>query len=109
MPEEKTDQLMATDGIRNRAGQFVPGHQPLHTGFKHKASKIKESFCEVYERLGGTDGLLAWIKSERHNKREFYKMILQVLPKDIDLAGEGFGDTKIIIVRPSTEKAINDK
>ena len=83
--------------MRDERGRFIQGHPSSnsHRHFKHRAIAIKESFCEVYEKLGGTEGLFNWIKENRYNKREFYKMILQVLPKDIDMHGEGIA-TKVI-------------
>jgi len=97
--KKEANVLLDNSGVkRTPKGHFAPGHKPTNLGFRHRATRIKESFCEVYEKLGGTEGLFKWIQSHQNNKREFYKMMLMILPKEIDMRGEGL-DTKIFIIR----------
>ena len=77
------------ENIRDEKGQFVAGHPPLHTGVKHEASKAKLDIFKVYAKLGSEEGLLSWVKDSKVNKKEFYKAILQLLPKEIDVKNDG--------------------
>ena len=77
------------ENVRDEKGQFIEGHPPLHTGVKHEASKAKLDIFKVYEKLGNAEGLLSWVKSSNTNKKEFYKAILQLLPKEIDVKNDG--------------------
>jgi hypothetical protein len=52
-------------------------------GSKNKFTSLKDSFIEVFERLGGTDGLLEWTKGNRRNRAEFYRMITKMLPANV--------------------------
>jgi len=89
-------------------GGFKKGTAPGRPkGCKNKFTTLKESFVEVYKLLGGTDGLLEWIVQREillrgsgkkkykvildhsgERKKEFYKMIASMLPKDVQLSGK---------------------
>lgn len=45
----------------------------------------KQSIMSVYNELGGAKGLLKWASRNNDNQTEFYKMLVKILPKDIDL------------------------
>jgi hypothetical protein len=82
---------------RNDKGQFIPGisGNPNGTsvGAKKKLNKIVEAFADVFEGLGGKDGFQTWAIN---HKETFYRMILQLLPKEMKIEQEG-GDTHIHI------------
>lgn len=53
------------------------GRQP---GTPNKVSKtMRESLQEVYEKLGGADGMAAWACGQPD---EFYKLWIKMLPQD---------------------------
>ena len=98
--------------IRDTKGRFMKGSRPnpagRSVGVRDKANQIKLAFFEAFEKTGGLEGLIEWIKRDRRNRKEFYKAILTILPKDVDVKGEGFNEeTKIIIIRPGEK--IEDK
>lgn len=101
--QENPVNLGETQAIRDERGRYlkgVSGHPSgPRAGYKQKSSLIKEAFCEVFAELGGAGALLKWVKKNSQNERDFYKLILGVMPKEVSLDGEGFGETKIIIVR----------
>jgi len=76
---------------RDSRGRILPGYSGNPSGrppgLKSKTTEIKLAFYEAFERLGGVNGLLRWIKSNEEHKKDFYKMLLSILPKEIDKAG----------------------
>ncbi len=88
---------------RDEQGRFIPGVSGNPAGgvpgVRHKATLIKAALFNAFDRLGGENRLVKWAKESKANEREFWKMVLSVLPKEMDLKGEGFGDTKILILR----------
>lgn len=79
--------------IRNELGQIMPGSAALNpmgkqAGAIDKAKAIKEAFLETFERIGGIDELVRWVNESKLNKRDFYKMMLSILPKEMDIKGE---------------------
>ena len=53
-------------------------------GYKNKAMKIKLGFFEAFDKLGGVKGLVEWAQRNGH-RSDFYRILVQLLPKDIDL------------------------
>lgn len=49
-------------------------------GSKNRFSTLKASFIEAYEKLGGTRGLLKWIKENPKNKAAFYHDLVRLIP-----------------------------
>lgn len=91
--------------LRNELGQIIPGSAPLNSlgkqaGSIDRAKAIKSAFFETFERIGGIDALVKWVNENRLNKREFYKMVLSVLPKEMDIREEP--ERKIVIMREIT-------
>jgi hypothetical protein len=45
-------------------------------------TSIKNSFLEAFNdnRVGGTDGLIAWILASSHNRAMFYQWITKLIP-----------------------------
>lgn len=52
-------------------------------GSKNKFTTLKESFLDVYQQLGGTEGLRKWAAKSDNNRGEFYKMVTRLLPKEV--------------------------
>ena len=68
-------------------------------GSTSKAYQIKQAFYEAFERIGGVDELVKWIQHE-DNKKDFFKLLLQVLPKELqhENLDEVMPQTKIVVV-----------
>jgi len=103
--EEKTVETGSKQVLRDENGRILPGASlnpgGKPAGIKDKATKIKEAFFETFDKLGGAEALLKWINENRLNRKEFYKMVLQILPKETELSGSFKGEeTRIIIVHP---------
>ena len=67
-------------------------------GYRHTCTKIKEQFLSAFSKSGGLPALVKWINEKDSNRREFYKMVIQLLPKDIDLGGSGENGELVIRV-----------
>ena len=76
---------------RDYSGRFRKGTSGNPLGrprnIRSNATEAKLAFLEAFEKLGGVKGLVEWAKS-RSNRREFYKMLIQILPKNVDLEFE---------------------
>lgn len=61
---------------------------------------LRRSVEDVFEELGGSDGLVSWVKESTVNKRIFYKDILtKVIPRQLngELSGPGGGPMKMVV------------
>lgn len=85
---------------RDKNGRFIKGHSPsnTHREFRHKAAKIKDAFFQAFDQAGGIVGLVNWINKSNKNKTEFYRLLLSVLPKDIQIESENI-ETRLVILR----------
>ena len=96
------------DTGRDAKGRFIPGvsgcPEGPHKGIKKRALQIKEIVFNAFDRWGGEERLVKWSKESKANEREFIKMVLSLLPKEIAVEGEGLSETKIIIIRNSDNK-----
>ena len=52
-------------------------------GTKSEFTNLKDSFLNVYKRLGGDDGMLEWARSDPKHLTAFYLMIRTMLPKEV--------------------------
>jgi len=103
-----------TGEIRDTKGRFLPGvsgnPDGMPAGVRNKASQIKQAFYEAFERIGGVEELVKWIKEE-DNKKDFFKLLLSILPKE--LQHENLDDvipqTKIVVVYNDGNKVQPDK
>lgn len=77
-----------------------PGGRPK--GIVSKSDEIRKAFYEAFDKTGSLDGLITWITEEAHpnRRKEFYKMIIELLPKEVIGAGL---EQKIIIIRDKGE------
>jgi len=72
-----------TSVLKTKKNCNLPGPGPGRPkGMKNHFTSLKDSFLEVFEKLGGTDGLLEWAKINR-NKSEFYRMVTKMLPANV--------------------------
>ncbi len=53
-------------------------------GTPNKFTEIKKNILEVFNKLGGTDGMVKWA---RRNPTAFYRLVASLLPKSIELSG----------------------
>ena len=53
-----------------------------------KFTTLKAAFLNVFERMGGENGLLEWVNASNHNKAAFYQWITKMLPADVNLSGQ---------------------
>ena len=95
--------------LRDEQGHILSGSAPLNpigknAGVKHKRTLILEAFLNTFNEVGGEKGLVKWVNENKLNKREFYKMMLQLMPKELQIEGEGMGETKILIIRPAEKR-----
>ena len=89
---------------RDAKGRFVKGAPGRPPNLKNKATRVKLAFLDVFMRLGGTEGLDEWVRSSKHNLREFYKMVLTILPKELTLDGNVGPENKIVVIYPEKKK-----
>jgi len=66
-------------------------------GSKNKFTSLRDSFIEVFDRLGGVDGLYDWADKNAHNQGQFYQWITKMLPTNIDIDHKGTIDGKLTI------------
>ena len=57
-------------------------------GVKNKFTTLKQSFLNVYERLGGDDGLFKWA-SDPKNQGFFYEKVAKMLPREVEQKNSG--------------------
>ena len=85
---------------RDKKGRFLNG--TVHSPGRPKGSKnittteIKQAFLDVFERLGGVEALFTWVEESKFNRKEFFRMLLALLPKKQKLEHEA-GETLQII------------
>lgn len=83
---------------------FKPGNPGRAKGCKNKFTSLKESFVDVFKRLGGTEALYNWADKNDHNKGIFYAWITKMLPSNIDISGQISTVIKVISAVPRPEK-----
>lgn len=99
--------------IRDKGGKFVKGVSGNPKGPEpvqlRKSYAIKNFLLDFFkEKHINTKRFEAWCDRER-NLEKFYGWIMNMMPKEMDMKAEGFGQTKIVIVRAGQEKTLKDK
>ena len=61
-------------------------------GSLNKFTTLKNAFLEAFERTGGTDTLTEWGKQPK-NRRDFYRLLAKLLPKEVDANVKTTGDS----------------
>jgi len=68
--------------LRDSRGRFVKGSsgnvQGKPAGAISKLGRLRNYFLQVFDQMGGAEGLLNWAKE---NRSEFYQMIFKLVPK----------------------------
>lgn len=75
--------MNSVKNAKKRGKPFAPGNPGRPSGAQNKFTTLKDSFLGVFERLGGTDGLLEWAKKNKRNQAEFYRMVTKMLPANV--------------------------
>ena len=88
------DELDDYDANFTKDGKFRKGHQVRGGGRKkgtpnNFTTKIRKSFLDAFDELGGTDGLVAWASAWNENLTEFYKILSRLVPKDVRITEGG--------------------
>lgn len=73
-------------GREKRLANLRPG-QGRPKGSKNKFTTLKDAFLEAFEKTGGTEGLVNFIKESKHNRALFYGWITKMLPSNVDVNG----------------------
>jgi hypothetical protein len=50
----------------------------------HYTVEIREGLLDVWFQLGGSAGMLAWVKKSNRNRGKFYELITRILPKQVE-------------------------
>lgn len=79
-------------GVRGRP--FEKGHKKvpgsgIQKGQKQKFTTLKAAFIDAFMKTGGAEGLAEW-GGKNWNRKDFYKIVGSMLPKDVNvnLGGE---------------------
>ena len=89
--------VLRTEDGKFKAGTPSPNPQGRSAGVKDKANQIKMAFLQAFEETGGLEGLITWINKSSLNKREFYKLMLNILPKELQIEGDFVRDRTLIV------------
>ena len=97
--------------VRTKKGYFVKGAPSPNPagrppGLRNEKTNLLLGIFKVYKELGAEQGLKKWIKASKLNTRDFYRQVLDLLPKTVDVEGEGqagdiyisIGDTDLLKV-----------
>ena len=57
-------------------------------GATNKIPRVaKENIIQVFDQLGGVDGMVAWATKDEKNQSEFYKIYARLLPIENNITG----------------------
>jgi len=100
--------------LRNEHGQYLKGVSGSpggpRPGYKKKLNIIIEAIMDTFDGIGGQKAFELWASTHRE---QFYKMIICLIPKEMKIQGEGFGDTTIqvnpdrVLIFQDIKKEIN--
>ena len=81
--------------------KFEKGHPKLPgagrpPGSPDRYTRLKHEFMKAFEQLGGTQRLIEWATQEE-NQRDFYRMIVQILPKSVEVRGDAEAPLTIVV------------
>ena len=87
--------------LRDELGRVIKGSGSLNpygknANVRHKASIVKEAFFQTFQEIGGMPALVKWVQESKANKVTFFKLLLSILPKDIDVTGN---DVRVVFMR----------
>jgi len=85
------------------SGAAIPAGRPR--GVKNKVPKsLKAAFLEVFERMGGAEGLYRWATKSEKNRTVYLQLLSKLLPQEL----EHGGGIQITVHRIITERPPND-
>jgi len=67
---------------------YKKGEGGRQRGVRNKFTTLKQSFLDAFCEIGGTQGLIEWVRKNPHNTADFYKMITKLLPQDTNVSGD---------------------
>ncbi len=73
---------------------FKKGEGGRKPGVPNKFTTLKQSFLNVYQRLGGDDALLEYAES---HKGTFYQMVTRLFPQEVAHSGQINGSHALTI------------
>ncbi len=81
--------------------KFQPGHPKTPGCGRPKGSmdqytKLKLEFLAAFQKTGGTKTLIEWA-SRPENQRDFYRMVVGMLPKSVEVKGDAEAPLTIIV------------
>ncbi len=59
-------------------------------------TKLKLEFLAAFQKTGGTKTLIEWA-SRPENQRDFYRMVVGMLPKSVEVKGDAEAPLTIIV------------
>lgn len=77
-----------TKSYTDKSGKFKKNNPGRPKGSKDKYTNLKKAFLEAFEKTGGTDGLVQWIKENKRNRAIFYQMLTKLFPMTVEHEGE---------------------
>ena len=86
---------------RNSKGKFIKKNKAglgRPKGAKDKIPRIvKEDLIEVFDGMGGVEGVIKWGKKSLKNQEKIYEWYFSMLPKNVDIGLSGKIDSKLTI------------
>lgn len=76
---------------------FKAGNPGRPKGSPNKSTTLKQSFLEAFDKVGGTDGLVAWINKSERNRAAFYTLNTKLFLYEVEQAGPGGNPIQIIL------------
>jgi hypothetical protein len=70
---------------RTKRGTFTKGNNygKLQKGIPKKFTSLRQAFLDVFEMLGGVQGLYEFVKKDRYSRRTFYGWVVKMLPREV--------------------------
>ena len=90
--------MKSTDGSRQKL-PAKSGRNYQKKGVYKSFRSLKESFVDVFEDLGGVEGLCKFVKKSQANRRMFYMMIAKMLPKEVAVTSDATPESLPFIIQ----------
>lgn len=92
---------------RDEKGRFVKGVSGnpggAKAGYTQLKTKFRNAVSQAFDALGGAEWFLDWIKKNQRNEREFVKILVSMMPKEIEQDAQ-LGEKTIINIITSEVK-----
>ena len=102
IPKKKAAKTVSKKAKKKPRGKpFAKGHKLAKgrkSGSKNQITTLKQAFFDVFDKLGGVQGLHEWADKSDENTECFYKMMSKMLPREVALSGTMEKDIKEIKV-----------